>query len=129
MKCLQVYPYDSVLKTLITMRSSQSEDVKKLWAREVFKHLIPPELSNYQYKASFGAVYDQGLEKAHEDIMEMCNLVYDLSGLKELNPSKMAVLFNGVRSYDHKAEFAFLARMSYVNWVYQLHRSNLISER
>jgi len=118
----------SVLKTLITMRSGQSEDVKKLWAREVFKHLIPPELSNYQYKASFGAVYDQGLDEARQDIIEMSTLAYVLTGLNDLHPSEMTVLFNGVRSYDQKAEFAFLARLSYVNWIYQLHRANLISE-
>lgn len=117
-----------ILKTLITMRVGQPEDTQKIWARKTFENLIPKELSKYRYKASFGAVYDEGLEQARSDILDMCKLVYDLTGIDELHPSIMEKLLNGVRSYDHKAEFAFLARLSYVNWIYQLNRANLILE-
>jgi hypothetical protein len=123
---VNVASLNCILKTLITMRVCEPEDHQKLWARKIFKDLIPNELSNYRYKASFGAVYDEGLQQAHSDIMEMCKSVYEFTKIDELQPSIMAVLFNGVRSYDHNAEFEFLARMSYVNWVYQLNRLNLI---
>jgi hypothetical protein len=117
-----------ILKTLITMRSSQTEDSQKLWARNAFESVIPDQLSKYRYKASFGAVYDEGLQRARSHILEMCHVAYDLTRIEELNPSTIAVLINAVRLYDHKAEFTFLARLSYVNWIYQLNRANLIRE-
>lgn len=116
----------SVLKTLIAMRVGQLEDPQKLWARKKFEDFIPYELSKFPYKASFGAVYDEGLQQARNDIMEMCEFVYDFTKIKELNPSLMSDLFNGVRSYDHEAEYQFFARLSYANWIFQLNRSNLI---
>lgn len=118
----------SVLKTLIAMRVGELEDPQKLWARKTFGNFIPYELSRFSYKASFGAVYDEGLQQARNDIMEMCEFVYDFTKIKELSPSLMSALFNGVRSYDHKAEFQFFARLSYTNWVFQLNRLNLITE-
>lgn len=115
-----------VLKTLITLRSGEQEDTQKLWARNAFKKIIPNELSSYRYKASFGAVYAHGLEKAKSEIMEIFKLSSEVTGLKDLHPSKVATLFNGVLAFDHRAEFEFIARLSYANWIYQLNRSGLI---
>lgn len=117
-----------VLKALITMRVGQPDDPRKLWARGAFRGYIPEELSKYTYKASFGAVYNEGLIQAKSAILEICDDVYRLTGLSGLKPSTMSVLLNGVNAYDHQAEFEFLARLSYANWIYQLQRANLIIE-
>ena len=108
------------------MRAGHQEDPQKIWARDYFKDYLPSELSKYRYKASFGAVYDCGLEQAREDILEMCGIVNELTGLTEVHPSIMRNLINGFRAYDHDSEFQFLARLSYVSWIYQFHRENLI---
>ena len=115
-----------VLKAVITLRRGQPEDTKKLWARAMFSQMIPPELSRFRYKASFGAVYDQGLEQAKSEILEICEVACELTQIHEIRPSVMKVLINGVRSYDFRSEFEFLARLSYANWIYQLDRSKLI---
>lgn len=116
----------SVQKALVSMRSGLEEDTQKAWARETFRQFIPRELADYRYKASFAAVYDEGLEHAKDDILFICATAHKLTCLDELDPNKIKALIDGFREYDNKAEFEFLARLSFASWVYQLEKAGVL---
>ena len=115
-----------VRKILIALRKNQPEDLQKLWARAFFRGQIPRELSLFAYKASFGAVYHQGLEASREEILAITSNIYSLTGLSEYLSDSMNLLIDGVLSFDHESEFLFLALLSYAVWVHQLKKDNLI---
>ncbi len=55
-------------KIILSMRILEKVDNKKLWARNTFREFLPRELSKYEYKASFGANYADGLKRNEEEI-------------------------------------------------------------
>lgn len=115
-----------VRKILIALRRDQSEDLQKLWARHYFNRLIPQELSKFSYKASFGAVYYEGLEASREEILFITSTIYSLTGLPEYTHDLMSRLIDKVLSFDYESEFLFFGLLSYAVWVHQLKRDNLI---
>jgi len=115
-----------VRKILISLRKNQREDLQKLWARAFFKEQIPEELSQFAYKASFGAVYYQGLEASREEILSITSTIYSLTGLPEYLSDSMNRLIDSVLSFDYESEFLFFGLLSYAVWVHQLKRDNLI---
>jgi len=115
-----------VRKILVALRKDQSEDLQKLWARHYFSSLIPEELSKFSYKASFGAVYYQGLQASREEILIITSTIYLLTGLPEYSRDLMNSLIDRVLSFDYESEFLFFGILSYAVWIYQLNKDNLI---
>jgi hypothetical protein len=115
-----------VRKILVALRKNQKEDLQKLWARAFFKEQIPEELSKFAYKASFGAVYFQGLEASREEIIYITNAIYSLTKLPEYSNDSMNHLIDKVLSFDYESEFLFFGILSYAVWIYQLNKDNLI---
>jgi hypothetical protein len=120
-----IYP---IVRAIISMRAGKPEDVQKLWARDMFRDFIPRELSAFRYKACFGAVYDQGLQAARDEIIDICKVAHALSGLQPLRPDSINGLIDAVRDRDGRADFELLARLSYANWIYQLKRTGVITD-
>jgi hypothetical protein len=72
----------------------------------------------YRYKASFGAVYAEGLKSNNDEILHICDIACRHSKLNRLSACYMKKLIKGVEEYDQKSEFEFLARLSFANWIY-----------
>ena len=115
-----------VRKILIALRRNQSEDLQKLWARHYFNSLIPEELSKFSYKASFGAVYHQGLEASREEILFITSAIYTLTEMPEYSHDLMNRLIDKVLSFDYESEFLFFGILSYAVWIYQLNKDHLL---
>ena len=115
-----------VRKILIALRKGQQEDVQKLWARNYFRGQIPEELSKFAYKASFGAVYYEGLEVSRKEILYIASDFYSLTGMLEYTTDSINRLIDRVLSFDCESEFLFFGLLSYAVWAYKLKRDNLI---
>lgn len=124
---LSVATIPFVKRILVSLRKGESEDTQKIWARRYFKHQIPDELSKFAYKASFGAVYYEGLESSRQEILSITDTVHSLTNLQEFNIIEMNNLIDKVLSYDGESEFLFFALLSYAVWVHQLMKNKLIS--
>jgi len=110
----------SIRKIILSMRAMETLDTKKIWARKVFTDFIPEELSKYQYKASFGATYAEGLKRNRNEIMLVCKKAFEHCKLERINPNEMRKLIMCVEDSDQKAEFEFLARLSFANWIHAM---------
>ena len=124
---LSVATIPFVKRILVSLRKGQSEDTQKIWARRYFKHQLPDELSQFSYKASFGAAYYEGLERSRQEILSITDMVHSLTNLQEFNSIEMNNLIDKVLSYDGESEFLFFALLSYAVWIHQLMKNNLIS--
>jgi hypothetical protein len=123
---LSVATIPFVKRMLVSLRRGQPEDTQKLWARKYFANQIPQELSKFAYKASFGAVYHEGLEGSVEEILSITSFAHSLTGILDFEEIRMKQLINKVLSYDYESEFLFFALLSYAVWVYQLNKIGCI---
>jgi hypothetical protein len=125
---LNVATIPFVKRMIISLRKSQQEDVQKLWARKYFKELIPNELSQFSYKASFGAVNFDGLIKSREEIIAITNSVSKQTLLAVYQENNMRSLIDKVLSYDSSSEFLFFGLLSYAVWANKLIESSLVKD-
>jgi predicted DNA-binding antitoxin AbrB/MazE fold protein len=114
-----------IKQVLLSLRNSQAQDSQKWWARKFFSSVIPPELSNYAYKANFGPLWWDGLLSSAEQITHIVNIASEVTGLSVFENFKMQSLFDGMNNNAGRVGFAMLG---YANWVHSLHKADRLMD-
>jgi hypothetical protein len=110
-----------IRQMLLSLRNGQAQDLQKWWARKFFASVIPPELSNYAYKANFGPLWWDGLLRSAEQITHIVNTASEITGLSVFENFKMQSLFDDMNNRAGRVGFAMLA---YANWVHALYKAD-----
>lgn len=114
-----------IKQMLLSLRNGQAQDNQKWWARKFFTNVIPPELSNYAYKANFGPLWWDGLQASSEQITHIVDTARQITALPVFENFKMQSLFDGMNNGSGRVGFALLG---YANWVYALHKANRLTD-
>jgi hypothetical protein len=114
-----------IKQMLLSLRNGQAQDNQKWWARKFFTNVIPPELSNYAYKANFGPLWWDGLQASSEQITHIVDTARQITALPVFENFKMQSLFDGMNNRSGRVGFALLG---YANWVYALHKANRLTD-
>lgn len=114
-----------IKQMLLSLRNGQAQDNQKWWARKFFTNVIPPELSNYAYKANFGPLWWDGLQASSEQITHIVDTAWQITALPVFENFKMQSLFDGMNNGSGRVGFALLG---YANWVYALHKANRLTD-
>lgn len=114
-----------IKQVLLSLRNGQSQDFQKWWARKFFASVIPPELSNYAYKANFGPLWWDGLLSSSDQITEIVDTALRITALPVFEGFKMQSLFDGMNNGAGRAGFAMLG---YANWVHALHKADRLTD-
>jgi len=114
-----------IRQMLLSLRNGQPQDSQKWWARKFFSSVIPPELSNYAYKANFGPLWWDGLMSSSEQIIQVVDTAWKITSLPVFENFKMQSLFDGMNNGAGRVGFAKLA---YANWVHALHKADRLIE-
>jgi hypothetical protein len=110
-----------IKQMLLSLRNGQAQDNQKWWARKFFTNVIPPELSNYAYKANFGPLWWDGLQASSEQITHIVDTARQITALPVFENFKMQSLFDGMNNGSGRVGFALLG---YANWVHALHKAD-----
>lgn len=110
-----------IKQMLLSLRNGQAQDSQKWWARKFFASVIPPELSNYAYKANFGPLWWDGLLSNSEQITHIVDTAWQLTALPVFENFKMQFLFDSMNNGSGRIGFALL---SYANWIHALHKTD-----
>jgi hypothetical protein len=110
-----------IKQMLLSLRNGQAQDNQKWWARKFFASVIPPELSNYAYKANFGPLWWDGLLSSSEQITHIVDTAWQITALPVFENFKMQSLFDGMNNGSGRLGFALLG---YANWVHALHKAD-----
>lgn len=108
-----------------SLRHGEDFDNQKWWGRRFFADLIPPELSQYAYKANFGPQWWDGLLASSEEILYMVDIAHKITSLPVFKNFSMQSIFDGMNNGKGRAGFALL---SYANWVHSLHKAGRIHD-
>jgi predicted DNA-binding antitoxin AbrB/MazE fold protein len=114
-----------IKQMLLSLRNGLAQDRQKWWARKFFASVIPPELSNYAYKANFGPLWWDGLLSSAEQITHIVNTASEITGLSVFENFKIQSLFDDMNNGAGRVGFAKLA---YANWVYSLFKAGRIQD-
>ena len=114
-----------IKQMLLSLRNGQPQDIQKWWARKFFSSVIPPELSNYAYKANFGPLWWDGLLSSSDQITEIVDTAWQITALPVFENFKMQSLFDGMNNGSGRVGFALL---SYANWVHALHKADRLTD-
>lgn len=115
-----------IIKDICSMRKNEKEDVQKWWARRTFSGFIPNELVNYSYKADHTGNYIDGLIMAKNEIIRICKIVNAVLRTEDFNDKYIERLLHDIPQHDNKLSKKILARVSFANWIYGLHRDECI---
>ena len=118
---IDVAALSPIKQVLLSLRNGQAKDVQKWWARKFFASVIPPELSNYAYKANFGPLWWDGLLSSSEQIIQVVDTAWKITSLPVFENFKMQSLFDGMNNGAGRVGFAMLG---YANWVHALHKAD-----
>jgi len=110
-----------IKQMLLSLRNGQAQDNQKWWARKFFTNVIPPELSNYAYKANFGPLWWDGLQASSEQITHIVDTARQITALPVFENFKMQSLFDSMNNGSGRVGFALLG---YANWVHSLHKAD-----
>lgn len=105
---------------LSSLRNGAENDNQKWWARNFFADLVPPELSQYAYKANFGPQWWDGLLSSSEEILFIMETAHQITAIPAFENFSMQSLFDDMNSGAGRVGFAKLA---YANWVHSLHKA------
>ena len=111
----------SIKQMILSLRNHQVDDPQKWWARKFFSCVIPPELSNFAFKANFGPLWWDGLQASSEHIIQIINTAWNITSLPVFENFKIQSLYDAMNNGTGRAGFAML---TYANWIHALHRSN-----
>jgi hypothetical protein len=114
-----------VKQVLLSLRNGQAVDYRKWWARKFFSSVIPPELSNYAYKANFGPLWWDGLLSNSDQITEIVDTAWQITALPIFENFKMQSLFDDMNNGAGRAGFAMIG---YANWVHSLHKADRLTD-
>jgi asparagine synthetase B (glutamine-hydrolysing) len=107
---------------ILQARSSLGPDHMKLWIRHKLRDYLPPMLTEYAYKAFHDGWVIDGLIAASRAIRRMSKCAYEITRHPELEPGLMEASSKQYRVLNEKDRTRFLARLSFVTWVYSNHR-------
>ncbi|CAM3841937.1 hypothetical protein [Polynucleobacter arcticus] len=110
-----------IKRMLISLRNGQAQDNQKWWARKFFARVIPPELSNYAYKANYGPVWWDGLLSSSEQITKIVDTAWEITALPIFENFKMQSIFDGMNNGSGRVGYALLG---YANWIHALHKAD-----
>jgi asparagine synthetase B (glutamine-hydrolysing) len=111
---------------ILQARSSSGPDHMKLWIRQKLRDYLPPMLTDYAYKAFHDGWVIDGLIAASRVIHRMSNCAYGVTRHPELEPDLMVASATRYRVLNEQERARFLARLSFVTWVYSNHRYALV---
>lgn len=114
-----------IKQMLLSLRNGQKQDFQKWWARKFFTSVIPPELSNYAYKANFGPLWWDGLLSSSEQITHIVDVAWQITSLPAFENFKMQSLFDAMNNRSGRTGFAMLG---YANWVHALHKADMLTD-
>jgi len=116
----------SIKRAIASLRYGQPEDHQKHWARKFFSDVLPRELVEFPYKASFGGINFRGFTDNRDEIFDLCNDVYRLTKLISITPAHIETLLDKTLDCDQESEKELLSVLSYVVWVSGLNKKGLI---
>jgi hypothetical protein len=114
-----------IKQILLSLRNGQAQDHQKWWARKFFASVIPSELSNYAYKASFGPLWWDALLSSSDQITEIVDTAWQITALPIFENFQMQSLFDGMNNGSGRVGFALLG---YANWVHALHKADRLTD-
>ena len=107
---------------ILQARSSSGPDHRKIWIRHKLRDYLPPMLTDYAYKAFHDGWVIDGMIAASRTIHRISNCAYKMTGHPELEPGLMEALSKQYRLFNEQDRARFLAKLSFVTWVYSNHR-------
>lgn len=111
-----------VAASLVSLRGSQDEDLKKWWARAMFRDLLPESLSDYAYCAAHDGWVVTGLTENAETIQWLTAQAYEKIPHPLLEAKKMQENALNYGSLSPSERALFLSTLSFVVWVNSLAR-------
>lgn len=117
---IDVAALSPIKQMLLSLRNGQALDIQKWWARKFFASVIPPELSNYAYKANFNSQWWDGLQSNSEQVSQMVDTAFRVTSLPFFENFKIQIMLDGMN--DHSQRFN-MSMLGYANWVHALHKA------
>jgi hypothetical protein len=121
------FAFNSLVRLLISLRRHEDDDPMKLWARKMFRDILPPQLSLYAYKASHDGWVADGLKSAEQDIRELLRTVGAIVPDERLNIDKMLSIASNYFLATSEEQHMFLIKLSFLVWVYAFIREGFLN--
>lgn len=115
------YGDSGVVDAIWRLRRGQSDDYRKLWARQFLRQFLPQELVDYQYCADFWGISIDGILKALNEIRQIHQKAFLITG----NSYFAETNFDSLLAHDLCRPCKDLyqrieARISSAVWIYSL---------
>lgn len=112
------YADKDIMNCILNLRTNQTFDWSKRWARMFFKDFLPKELSDFTYFADFWGLYLRGLESNKFEIKSLIEKAFEISNNSFFNPKDTNNLINQNYLTLNRNQFSKLeATVSAAIWV------------
>lgn len=118
-KYVSAFAVPSVFHEIIRLRNGHPEDVFKMWARDYFRDVLPPELVHYAYKADHCGVWRCGLYENKMEILEIIKEGIEFSGSREIDIGEIERAIDSSHLLNDDMIKLLFFTISYCVWVRQ----------
>lgn len=126
-----VYPYsDPVFADLIwRLRAGHGEDLKKRWARALFRPHLPNLLTDYTYKSDHWGIHTSGLLRGRDELVDLHARAHQLCGNDFFRESALRDLLDqDILAQDQHLHLAIEARAALAVWVCSVMADRAVTE-
>jgi hypothetical protein len=121
---IDVAALSPIKQMLLSLRNRQGQDIQKWWARKFFASVIPPELSNFAYKANFNSQWWDGIQSNSEQITQIVDTAFRVTSLPFFENFKIQTHLDSMNGDSQRFNMSMLG---YANWVHALHKADRLT--
>ncbi len=120
-KLVSFFSNRQIINCLTTAAKGRREDASKLWARNFFSSILPPELVNYHYCGDFFGIALEGLTNAMPTIKTLFEEAYDLTQNPIFSPNVTKnFIQQDILSYEYVDYTKFCSLVAIAAWWHSL---------
>lgn len=109
-----------VLDYIFKLRMNKGSDPYKIWARDHFKRILPPTLSEYYYKTDHFEEILEGVYLAEKEIVEIYKFAKDITKYNQFSVENISCDLKTLKRMNSLELNAFFAKASFAVWIYSL---------
>lgn len=124
-KLMSFFSFKPVIDLISSARTTQPFDPLKIWARNWFKDILIPELTDFTYCADFLGLNLEGLHIAKKDIKVLFEESFELTQNPHFSPSSSKKFLNqDVFSFGFKQYMQYCSLLSIMVWIHSIANKN-----
>jgi asparagine synthetase B (glutamine-hydrolysing) len=127
LELLSPFADKKIIEAVYNLRFGQKEDVLKIWARQLFKEILPKELSGFTYCADFFGTSMSGLHIAKSEIDALFKVAYQITQHHTFSPKETARFLKlDVFDFEYQDYIDYCDKISLATWYNGLLREGYV---